>query len=46
MRVNLTYVFVGLAAVLAAVLIWSMLSPLLGLSGGRLNDPASAGAPR
>ena len=45
MRVNFTYVFVGLAAVVAAVLIWAMLSPLVGLSGGRLSDPASVRSP-
>jgi hypothetical protein len=46
MKVNLTYVVVGLAAVAGAVLIWAMVSPLLGLSGGQISDPSSIGAPR
>jgi hypothetical protein len=41
-----TRVIVAVAFVAAAILIWAMISPLMGARLGQLNDPASAGAPR
>ncbi|MFI5362343.1 MAG: hypothetical protein ACHQ49_10270 [Elusimicrobiota bacterium] len=41
-----TRVIVLIVVLAGAAAIWSLISPLFGLRGGQISDPAAAGAPR